>query len=794
MSSKLTHLLRQFVFLFFVVLNFFDAQSQCNPENQLPGVQCVDAPLPCLQNACYTTVNQPDLGYPGFCGPNTLVHNPQYFEIIPVQSCIEIHIHIDDCDTGYGLQAALVSTCDWLPCPGSNVPCQDVLDCDPGTFPGGTMIMDACGLTPGVSLWLLIDGSNASICQYTIEFVEGIFEPQIEEELTFGEAFPASVCQGFNNLQFITGPSITNAHGYLWDLEWNGQTLTSTLPEIEIDIANDAPPGTWNVCVQAFSGCDTTDSTYCFPVVIYEINDVQKDTTAFCPEVFPFLWHNLTIPGPGTFAQSFSSPEGCFFDSIWVIEELPEVPVGELSFIECLNENLDPFIFEGVEYDSSGVYWISFPGMGLNGCDSFLYLNLTLEGVAAFVEYDCSEGQKVLVPHILEMRSTVDSLTYEWYDCGFNELISTNHSLNIDSSDCYCLVINTGFCSDTICSTYIGNPCESTCDIVQQQSCIGDSVLLSFESGDSLNADFHWLVDLRGRKEVYFTGNDSLWITYDSTGCYRISLTVERDTSTLTCLDSICILPPTTEVDICCDHITCALCTELTFTLTGMPPWTIILSDGNLLDTISGILSSPYVHPVCVYQDTTIYSIIDVFGSGDICAASVIGDSISIEYLNPGPFPIITQNDSVLCASNDVIVFGWYECNDTLILGSTQCFNPGASGCYCVEFTFTTNLDTCGAFHTCEDFIVGTVENDTYSEISIWPNPVNRQINLQLPENFSFPIDWHLYDYLGVEHQNGQILDKNVKLDLGNAIPPGLYFIKLTTGTELKGLFKIAVE
>ena len=83
--------------------------------------------------------------------------------IITTDTAIDIQIHVDNCEQGStALQSAIVTTCDWVPCPGNIVPCPDILDCDPGTPPGGTMFLSASGLMIGDTLWLVIDGSSGS--------------------------------------------------------------------------------------------------------------------------------------------------------------------------------------------------------------------------------------------------------------------------------------------------------------------------------------------------------------------------------------------------------------------------------------------------------------------------------------------------------------------------------------------------------------------------------------------------------------------------------------------------------
>src|SRR6185503_13441804 len=113
--------------------------------------------------------------------------------------------------------------------------------------------------------------------------------------------------QGFDDFLMTAGPPITNAHGYLWMLEWTGTTLTSTLPQNTIDIDNNAPPGIWDICVLAFSGCDTSDIPFCFQVEIVELDDIEKEPATFCPEEFPFSWHSQTISGPGSYNQTFNN-------------------------------------------------------------------------------------------------------------------------------------------------------------------------------------------------------------------------------------------------------------------------------------------------------------------------------------------------------------------------------------------------------------------------------------------------------------------------------------------------------
>ena len=138
--------------------------SQCNPPNDLPTITCEEAPLVCLLNACYETLNNPLNCCNGWCGANTAIHNPEYFAFIPTCPDVEIYIHVDFCTSGVGLQSALLQNCPW-----DN---SDVIACDPGTPPGGTMMLSATGLIVGQQYWLVIDGSSGATCDYTITHTE----------------------------------------------------------------------------------------------------------------------------------------------------------------------------------------------------------------------------------------------------------------------------------------------------------------------------------------------------------------------------------------------------------------------------------------------------------------------------------------------------------------------------------------------------------------------------------------------------------------------------------------------
>jgi gliding motility-associated-like protein len=414
----------------FLITLLFTCQlkSQCNPPDQLPTADCATAPFVCLVDACYQTLNIPLTCCNNWCGNNTIINNPQYFVFIPTCPDVEIDIHVDNCTNGVGLQCAILDACPW-----DN---SSVVDCNPGTPPGGTMVLTASGLIVGQMYWLLIDGSNGATCNYTITFANCIETPGFgSESLTSGEAIPSSVCQGFNGLTLTAEPQIIGAHGYYWVLGWSGDTITSTPPTTTLDVPANTPPGIYDICVRAFSGCDTSAMEFCFPVEVYEIPPEDKDPAIYCDEEFPFSWGNVTINGAGDYTQSFTDPDGCVFDSLWTVDAYPIPDPGELDVVYCLPTGETTYTYEGVPYDNSGMYDLFYPKADVNGCDSTAKLNLRLIGLDAFIDISCDNGEFVLTVFTQSVEPGNADLTYQWYESGIP--VFDNNPLLTLQDGCY---------------------------------------------------------------------------------------------------------------------------------------------------------------------------------------------------------------------------------------------------------------------------------------------------------------------------------------------------------------------
>ena len=317
-----------------------------------------------------------------------------------------------------GLQSGILTNCTPIPDDA------DFAVCDVHEDVGGTMILFWDSAVIGTTYWLMIDGSTGALCHYTITYASGIYNPDIIGELdpALTEPIPSVVCPGYLNFTALTGPPLPFAHGYYWVVPWLDDTITSTLPTNTIEVPIDLDPGVYEICARAFSGCDTSDNEVCFEVEVYEIPDEIKPEASFCPEEFPFNWGSVDIDGPGEYFQTFYDPEGCVYDSTWVVEEYPEVPEGFLDTLHC-EESL---LYEGTFYDEAGMYPLEYPGMGLNGCDSTAVLEVTLAYLDAFIEARCENGEFVLEVLVQAVIPFNADLEFEWYEGNFTTIVSTD--------------------------------------------------------------------------------------------------------------------------------------------------------------------------------------------------------------------------------------------------------------------------------------------------------------------------------------------------------------------------------
>lgn len=786
--SQRTSIFRHHRFMTILILMNFvffgsspSALGQCEPEEP-PTLSCEDAPILCLNQFCYQTQLIPVACCTGWCGPNTAIHNPQYFQFIPVASAVAIEIHVDDCVGGNALQSAILDACPW-----DN---GNVIACDPGTPPGGTMLLEASGLFPGQPYWVVIDGSAGSTCDYTFTSVQGILGIELGGTTGLLTADPAILPSVFDTIHLSLASSITNSHGYYWTFSWHTDTITTSDPELDIYTPCLEEPGIYTICVRAYNGCDTLDNEVCTTIELLAAVDRIKPAVTLCPESFPFTWQDIIIPGPGTYVQTFYPqvfPGRCPFDSIWQVDAYPDLPDGSIDTALCAAG----FLYEGQLYDTSGTYTLLYPGQGLNGCDSVALLTLAVDNGDFFIETICSDSQFTLRPFVITHSSSSDSITFAWYDCSYNTLLSTSDMFTPDTGGCYCLVLDHGFCIDTICSTYAFEPCAQTCSLVDQTVCAGDSVLFTYAGDIPSGATLHWLIDLPGAASNYFTGTDSVLLTYDTTGCFQVSLTIVDSFMTWTCVDSFCVEKSDAVASVCCTESKCDTCTTITVEMSGTPPWTLYIHDGSQTDTISAIAFSPYLHVVCPPGDSATAYTFQVYNNVTQCPGSFSGDNpITIALSSPPLAEIIQQTDTLCAHPAGMAAYHWFGCTNGESIATSQCTQPNSSGCYCVEVTTQGGCkDT-----ACYDFVISGLPTLEQSQITISPIPSSGSWDIVLDETVVLPVEWSLMDPWGRRLEAGELSQSNSKIELSAKPPSGVYFLKFQANGLPSYTIKVAIH
>jgi len=751
------------------------ANGQCNGLN-IGTPECEYAPFFCLNQFCSSTLPFNFACCNGWCGPNTIINNPQFYQFVAVSPEVSFEIHVDDCQSGSALQCGIIDECPWT--------LGNVWACDPGTTPGGTMILEATGLLPGQVYWLFIDGSNTAVCNFTITSTSGIFEDfelsELIPELTF--ASDTVVCPGYDWLQLQTGSSNLDAYAYLWVTGWNGDTLTSSEPAIDIQIPFGIDEGFWDICVRGYSGCDTTNEI-CIPIEIRSLADRIKDTATFCQNEFPFDWRDQHIVGPGTYSsQSYEG--GCPFDSIWTVFAYPVPSEGILDTGVC-----EPYFeYEGNLYIESGTYPLFYPGQSYLGCDSLTQLNLELYYSDAFVEVACENNQTVLKTHITEQDENIDTITFEWYSCSFDSLLSQEPYLIPDTPGCYSLVVNSGFCLDTISSFYYNTPCEfnDVCYFINSPTCAGVETLLTPVFQVPAGTSIYWLIDYPGSPNTYTGNTDSIYVTFQEPGSYPVSFTLQDSFQTYTCHANMHV-NTAPEVSLCCDQFTCDSCAFVTLSNFSGDPAVVNLNSGPPIGLQGNTMMNV---EICSPEGFPTEVMITDVESVNGCPGTIVGDTvITITPLTPALVFIVPFVDTLCTYPNDLASYSWRYCDSTQVLSTATCFAPPTSGCYCLE---VTNASGC-TYETCTDFFLSLTPSIPENEIRISPNPTSGLVEIEFFNPTLSPASWQLTDLQGINILRSDLIEPSTELNF-TSIPSGIYFLKIKSKTNEVLVRKIVIE
>ncbi|MDQ3017359.1 MAG: hypothetical protein M3R25_11660, partial [Bacteroidota bacterium] len=318
-------------------------------------------------------------------------------------------------------------------------------------------------------------------------------------------------------------------------------------------------------------------------------------------------------------------------------------------------------------------------------------------------------------------------LTYSWMNCDSTLLPDTTSCLPVSGAGCICVIIEHGGCIDTLCQDY--NLCDLTCEIVAVDGiCLGDSVIYTANGNYSATAILDWTIMLDNNTSFTFPNTDTIKLAYNATGCFSINLSVTDQGCTSFCNDTICVVDRPI-ADFCCDQVKCDSCVTISLWLSGTSPWTFAISDGNSIDTVSGVTSSQFDYVVCPpYNSIVYYQLLWIQDSLALCTGSIIHDSVLV-YLEEKPEALIFVRGDTLYANPPGYAYSWTDCQNMSNFGINDYFVPTANGCYCV--TVSTFLSDCRD-SACVDFVLTDIHHpDASKDITTWYDPSDRSLYIQ---------------------------------------------------------------
>ena len=382
--------------------------SQCDFP-AAPGVSCQSAIAFCdneIDGYCSATYNSgvgTPVGMPPFCGS---VQNNLWIQFVAGTPSISLEFTVDNCLNGDGLQAMVLHSDD----------CVDftaVSNCYTASVSGGgsgTVVfqLSANNYEVGETYYVMIDGWLGDYCDFAIEVVQGTTGVPALANTDLPDG-PASICAGASSITYNI-PAVPYASGYNWTVP-AGATYTLSPDELSITVDFSTSFTGGSICVEPFNDCETGTST-CLPITL-QSPPTGNDYGTYCAGQTYFYPVNNTNYTAGTYYITLNGASHLGCDSL-VILEVVENPIKE-TFISAA-------ICEGESYEIAGILFtqtnnsISVPLVSAQGCDSTVYLDLTVLNPTANLQaigtIDCNNPTAI----INGVLSNTD--TYQWSSSG----------------------------------------------------------------------------------------------------------------------------------------------------------------------------------------------------------------------------------------------------------------------------------------------------------------------------------------------------------------------------------------
>lgn len=381
-------LLLSITLVFLLVKTAFGQEppDECPGGNLVLASTCQDACVLCDIDGLIGTNDLDDLGEapPGFCAPQ--LHNTQWVGFVAGTANIQLTITPFNCQTNNGLQIGIYNTLD---CTSFTL----VSECYPDIDPNVASVYNMSGLQVGGIYFIVIDGSNDDICDFSVDVTMGsTVAPAISQASTFPPPLNSPFCIG----ETLTANATTSqfASIYTWTLNGNEVAYTQSAG---ITIPPGTPPGIAQLCVTPSNPC-SQGVPFCRNIIITAPDMFNASATICQGQSYSF--HGQTFFNAGNYVVNDYGPDGCLDIYNLTLNVQPpqftsvnaSICEGQIYWVGTPNGPGSQALFAG------GVYSVTIPTVN-GGCDSTVTVNLTVNpNEFVLITENICQGESVTIP------------------------------------------------------------------------------------------------------------------------------------------------------------------------------------------------------------------------------------------------------------------------------------------------------------------------------------------------------------------------------------------------------------
>lgn len=359
--------------------------------------RCADACVVCDING-FTGINDSQIqgqAPPGFC--TTQVHHMQWIAFIAGSTSLTLSIDVFNCQANDGLEIGIYQS---LNCQTFKL----VSNCDTDVDNNTTgIIRTTTPLVVGQYYYLVMDGSNDDVCNYTVRVTSGTtMVPPLGTSGTIRGESPACLGKAFKyGLSFPKG-----ATAFQWVLDGVPIGRDSTVS------INWNTPGDHQLCAIASNACDTAAPTC--RIIRVEDNIPVAATATICRGTCLNL-PDTTLCWPGKYRLKYRKRNGC--DSLVDLSLAYAPPVvRNLSAAMC---ETDSIVVGNKIYRQAGQYTDTLRTP--TGCDSIIHLSVkiifcNIKTLWSVQNADCQDSPSGSLR--FQVTSATPPLQYFWQKIG----------------------------------------------------------------------------------------------------------------------------------------------------------------------------------------------------------------------------------------------------------------------------------------------------------------------------------------------------------------------------------------